>query len=233
MMDLESLQKKIGIQFSDLSLLQRALTHSSYLHEHEDEVLEDNERLEFLGDAVLDFMVAAMLYHRFPEMREGEMTRLRARLVRMETLAKIARKMGLNQALYLGHGEEESGGRERPGNLCAVFEAFVGALYLDQGLDAVREVIEPELLAVLEDSFEGEVDKDPKSKLQEWSQGTLGLTPVYNTVKTSGPDHAKTFTVEVLINGRRFGIGTGRSKQAASQEAARAALAAIEAGELP
>lgn len=210
--------------FRDPSLLRRALTHRSFANEHPEEVLEDNERLEFLGDAVLDFIVAAFLYHRFPEMREGRLTSMRAALVRTETLARLAAEVGIDRELRLGRGEEGSGGRTRPPNLCAAFEAVVGALYLDQGLAAVQAWLEPMLGTVVERVLRAELDKDARSLLQEWSQARLGLTPVYRTVAAEGPDHAKAFTVQVSIGGQVVGEGSGRSKQAAARAAAEAAL---------
>jgi ribonuclease-3 len=216
------------LTFRDHSLLQRALTHRSYLNEHPEFALEDNERLEFLGDAVLDFFTGEYLYHRFPEIREGRLTSLRAALVREETLARFAQTLNLGDYLWMGHGEAAGGGRERPAILCAAFEALVGALYLDRGMEAVgsflRGLIEPEVARIL--AFD--LDKDPKSLLQELSQGELQLTPTYRTVTVRGPDHAREFTVEVLIGGRGYGWGTGRSKRAAAQEAAQRALHALE-----
>lgn len=226
------LQERLSIQFYDLSLLQRALTHRSYLNEHPEHSLEDNERLEFLGDAVLDFVAGAWLYDRFPEMDEGQLTRLRAGLVRTETLATFARHFRLGDALLLGKGEDESGGREREKILCGAFEALIGALYLDQGMDAVQRFVEPLLEPALTDILERAADKDPKSLLQEWAQATLGETPLYRTVGSQGPDHAKQFTVEVIIGTTPCGRGTGPSKQSAAQAAAQNALNAIEAGEI-
>lgn len=217
-----------GLSFRDHSLLQRALTHRSYLNEHPEFALEDNERLEFLGDAVLDFFIGEYLYHRFPEMREGRLTSLRAALVREETLARFAKALQLGDYLLMGHGEVESNGRERPATLCATFEALTGALYLDQGMEAVdkflRRIIEPETARILT----YDLDKDPKSLLQELGQGELQLTPTYRTVAVRGPDHAKEFTVEALIGGRVYGRGTGRSKRAAAQNAARQALHTLQ-----
>jgi len=228
MSNLSECESAIGIAFKDKSLLQRALTHPSYLNENPDFPLGDNQRLEFLGDAALDLIVGEYLYHRFPEMEEGELPSLRAAVVRMETLARFARQMGLGRYLLLGRGEEESGGREKPSNLCDAFEALVGALYLDQGLAAVKEFVkgfvEPEIRRIREE----ESAKDAKSRLQEWSQARLQLTPTYRTVAERGPDHAKEFTVEVLIGEEIYGRGMGHSKQAAEEEAAREAMAQIE-----
>jgi len=222
--DISQYQETLGVRFADLSLLQRALTHTSYYNENPDRGLEDNERLEFLGDAVLDFMSAEWLYNHFPEMPEGHLTRLRAGLVRTETLADFARQHSLGECLLLGHGEEENGGRERKSILCDAFEALVGAIYLDQGLDAVRAYVEPLFGPAVEAILAGRQDKDAKSLLQEWSQAQLGVTPVYQTVEMRGPDHAKEFTVNVLIGDEVYGQGTGPSKQAAAQKAAQEAL---------
>lgn len=224
MSHLSECEAAFSITFADKTLLQRALTHRSYINENPDFPLEDNERLEFLGDAVLDFVVGEYLYHRFPEMREGHLTSLRAALVKTETLARFAAQLDLGRYLFIGHGEAESGGRERPANLCAAFEALVGAIYLDQGLEAVKDFITPFIGPELEHIIQNELDKDPKSLLQELSQGLLQLTPTYRTVAERGPDHAKEFTVEVLIGGQVYGWGQGPSKQAAAQAAARAAL---------
>ncbi len=226
--DFEEVQARLNVRFHDLSILRRALTHRSYLNEHPESPLEDNERLEFLGDAVLDFVAGDWLYHRFPEMREGRLTRLRAALVRTETLGHFGRQCGLGQALLLGRGEEESGGRTRVANLCRAFEAVVGAIYLDQGLDAVRQFVLQYFDSALAAILAADSDKDAKSRLQEWSQARLNLTPTYRTVEASGPDHAKEFTVEVLIGDRVYGRGAGPSKQAAAQEAAHAVLQSLQ-----
>lgn len=232
MSDLKKVQDRLRVTFGDLSLLQRALTHRSYLNEHPEHVLEDNERLEFLGDAVLDFIAGAWLYHRFPEMDEGRLTRLRAGLVRTETLGGFAQRFRLGDALLLGRGEDESGGRMRVKNLCGAFEALIGAMYLDLGMERVQEFVEPLLAPALDDILNRSADKDAKSLFQEWSQAALGQTPIYRTVASQGPDHAKEFTVAVIIGAMEIGRGVGHSKQTAAQAAAQHALAAIEAGEI-
>jgi ribonuclease-3 len=232
MSNLTDFQTRIKLRFIDLSLLQRALTHRSYLNEHPEHALEDNERLEFLGDAVLDFLAGAWLYHRFPEMDEGRLTRLRAELVRTETLAEFARSYQLGDALLLGRGEDESGGRKRQKNLCGAFEALVGAIYLDQGMETVRQFVEPMFGPALDSILDRATDKDAKSLFQEWSQATLGLTPIYRTIASAGPDHAKEFTVAALIDGQEVGRGIGYSKQSAAQAAAQQALEAVEAGDI-
>ncbi|MBN2471672.1 MAG: ribonuclease III [Anaerolineae bacterium] len=211
----------------DLSLLQRALTHRSYINEHPEDAVEDNERLEFLGDAVLDFITGEWLYNRFPEMQEGRLTRLRAALVRTETLAQMGMQCSLGDALLLGKGEEDSGGRLRQANLCGGFEALTGALYLDQGLDAVRAFVLPLFEPALAEILSNASDKDAKSTLQEWSQATIGVTPTYRTTQAIGPDHDKEFTVEVLLDDKVYGRGTGKSKQIAAQQAAYKALRRI------
>jgi ribonuclease-3 len=219
--------KRLNLPFSDYRLLTRALTHRSYKNEHDD-ALEDNERLEFLGDAVLDFLVGAWLYNRYPELSEGKLTRLRSALVGTEQLANFARKINLGAAILLGRGEEENGGRQRPSLLCAGFEALVGALYLDAGLEAVERFIKPMLEYSAERILFSNRDKDPKSLLQEWAQSRGYGTPEYRVVSTSGPDHAKTFEVEVLIQGNRVGFGTGSSKHVATKNAASDALKSLE-----
>ena len=210
--------------FRDPSLLERALTHRSYLNEHPELAIDDNERLEFLGDAVLDFVTGAWLYNRFPEMPEGRLTSLRAALVKTETLAKFAAQIGLNDYLRLGKGEADAGGRGRTSMLADAFEAILGALYLDQGLDAVRDFLGQLLPEETERVLVGAGDRDAKSILQEWSQAERGITPRYRSVDERGPDHAKTFNVEVRIGEEVVGRGDGPSKQAAAQAAARDAL---------
>ena len=213
--------------FSNKSLLFRALTHRSYINEHP-EALEDNERLEFLGDAVLDFLVGAWLYNRFPEMAEGGLTRLRAALVGNEQLSHFGRQIGLGEVLRLGRGEEDSGGGNRPVLLGSTFEALVGALYLDQGIPAVKEFLEPFLRTASEQILLEHKDQDAKSLLQEWAQSQGYGTPFYRTTLASGPDHDKIFEVEVMVRGKVYGRGSGHSKQAAAKVAARSALIALD-----
>jgi len=210
--------------FRDPSLLERALTHRSYLNEHPEIALEDNERLEFLGDAVLDFVTGAWLYNRFPELKEGRLTSLRAALVNTGTLAQFAYRIGLHEQLRLGRGETETGGRGRMSMLADAFEAVLGALYLDQGLHAVQVYLGLLLPEEVDRILLMESDRDAKSTLQEWSQAERGVTPRYRTVAEAGPDHDKLFTVEVRIGENIVGRGSGPSKQAAAQAAASDAL---------
>jgi ribonuclease-3 len=218
--------KKLSALFQERSRFYRALTHRSYLNEHP-EVLEDNERLEFLGDAVLDFLVGAWLYNRFPEMAEGSLTRLRAALVGNEQLAAFARQLGLGEIMRLGRGEEESGGRGRLILLGSTFEALVGALYLDRGIPAVMQLVEPLLEEATQAILSGGKDQDPKSLLQEWAQSEGLGTPHYQTVAALGPDHDKVFEVAVTIQGKIYGRGAGPSKQTAAKSAARAAITTL------
>ena len=214
---------RLGLSFSNLHLLRRALTHRSFANESRD-VLEDNERLEFLGDAVLDFIAGAWVYNHCPEMAEGDLTRVRSALVRTDTLASFARQFDVGSALRLGRGELASGGQFRETLLCGAFEAIIGALYLDAGIEAVEKFIQP-LLEQAHDEVVYRFDiYDPKSTFQEWAQANKLGTPRYVTVGSSGPDHAKTYVVEVQINGKSYGQGTGSSKQSAAQMAAEAAL---------
>ena len=217
------LSARLELSFSTLHLLSRALTHRSYVNENQN-ALEDNERLEFLGDAVLDFVVGAWVYNHYPEMAEGNLTRLRSALVRTDTLASFARQLDIGPALRLGRGELASGGRDRDTLLCGAFEALIGALYLDAGVRTVEKFIEPLLEGVHDDVVYHVEIYDPKSTLQEWAQGNKMGTPRYVTVNSSGPDHAKIYVVEVQINGKSYGQGTGPSKQSAAQMAAQAAL---------
>jgi len=220
------LAARLGLHFTNLHLLVRALTHRSYVNENPN-ALEDNERLEFLGDAVLDFVVGAWVYNHYPEMPEGDLTRMRSALVRTNTLAKFSRHLNLGPALRLGRGELASGGRQRDNLLCATFEAVIGAMYLDTGIPAVEEFMET-FLSEASDKVIGHVERyDPKSTLQEWAQANKLGTPHYVTVATSGPDHARVFTVEVQIDGKVYGRGEGPSKQVAAQVAAQAALESL------
>ncbi len=221
-------QQRLGIQFHDQSLALRALTHRSSVNEYPF-LIGDNERLEFLGDAVIGLIAAEFLYQRFPEKREGELTAMRAYLVRKETLARYAREIDLGNFILMGRGEEESGGRERDSVLSSALEALVGALYLDKGLDAVADFLlpffRPEMVRLQTD----QLTKDAKSRLQEWSQAKLKMTPSYVTVAATGPDHDREFTVEVRIGGETYGVGVGKSKQQAAQAAAQDALTQLTA----
>lgn len=230
MRDLEpasELSRRLNLPFSNLSLLTRALTHRSYVNENPN-APEDNERLEFLGDAVLDFIVGAWVYNRFPEMPEGELTKMRSAIVRNDQLAVFARRLGLGEALRLGRGEFATGGSHRDGLLGSTFEAVIGALYLDAGLGSVEAFVSP----LLEDARESVLTKihDPKSQLQEWAQAQKMSTPRYRTVSMTGPDHAREFEVAVEIDERVVGTGTGTSKHTAQHAAATDAIQKLGIG---
>ena len=224
MADQNDLQKILGVPFQQQELLTQALTHSSYANENPGTAPASNERLEFLGDAILGLIVAENLFRDFPAMSEGEMTRLRSILVKQETLARVAESIELGDYLYLGKGEESSGGREKPANLARVLEALIAAVYLDHGFAVteqfVLEILDAELLKTL---YQGTII-DYKSQLQELLQAQAQQTPVYNLIETSGPDHDKKFTVEVKQGNDVLATGIGRSKKKAETEAARIAM---------
>ena len=231
-MELTEFQTENGLHFHDPALLQQALTHRSYVNEHDEADLSDNERLEFLGDAVLDFISGEMLYRRFPDMPEGDLTRLRAALVRTESLAALAVKCRLGEALRMGKGEEKGGGRERPNNLCGGFEAVIGALYLDQGLEAVRTFVHAAACwSGWSRCLPSRWTRMRAASCKRSARRDYNLTPIYRLVDAFG-----TRTREgIHLRGAdrragRSGSGVGRSKQAASQAAAQDALDRLESG---
>ncbi|MFC1988780.1 ribonuclease III [Chloroflexota bacterium] len=222
--DLATLQQTLGVSFKDVSLLELALVHSSYLNENPGLASVSNERLEFLGDAVLGLVVAEKLYRDYPQFSEGEMTRLRAALVRREMLDRLARAIGLGDYLYLGKGEEANKGRRKPANLSAALEAVIAAIFLDGGLSVARGFVLRLLGTELDKVVSQGVTVDYKSELQELTQFGEQKIPDYRVITAIGPDHGKTFTVEVRLGEAVLGTGTGKSKKAAETEAARAAL---------
>jgi len=219
----DSLQRDLDVEFGNPSLLREALTHRSYLNEI-NQAWPSNERLEFLGDTVLGLITTDYLFGRFPDLSEGELTNLRSALVRTETLARFAQNINLGQYLFMGRGEEMSQGRHRPAGMACAFEALLGAIYLDQGYPAVQDFamrfIDPELTQVIE----GRLHKNAKSTLQEFAQARMQQTPTYHLIDETGPDHAKSFTVEVRVGTQVLGHGNDRSKRGAEQSAAEAAL---------
>jgi ribonuclease-3 len=217
-----ALVEKIGIDWNDKALLCQALTHGSYAYEHPGAV--SNQRLEFLGDAVLSLVVSDYLYRTFPDKAEGELTRLRAAVVCESSLARVARELGIGQALFMGRGEAHSGGRERPSILADAFEAVLGALYLDQGLAVAAEFALKWLGPEIADVLEGRQEWDYKTELQEFIQKRFPENVSYAILKEEGPDHAKRFTAGVFFQGKCLGRGEGRSKKEAEQQAAREAL---------
>ena len=223
-MTLENLQENLGYRFRDESLLRGALYHSSYANEHRNENIVSNERLEFLGDAVLGFVSAEFLYSRFPHAPEGELTRIRAALVREESLFEVAQALQLGECLMLGKGEESGGGRQRPSILADCTEAVFAAVYLDGGMDCARDLIHRVLLSKGDITVAESRRRDYKTELQEMVQRKPHQVLRYELVGQSGPDHAKVFTVAVLLNGEPIGEGSGHSKKEAEQASARAAL---------
>lgn len=209
-------------QFKDDSLLTLALTHRSWVNEHPGE-RESNERLEFLGDAILEFVISKELYNRFPDKEEGYLTALRSNLVNTVNLASIAKNLGVGSTLYLSKGEEEGGGRENPSLLANTIEAIIGALFLDQGMDSAYNFINENIISDLQQIISQPL-KDAKSRLQEFVQAKGLPAPKYEVVKEEGPDHAKQFTIEILVDGKPWGKGTGKNKSEAAQNAARGAL---------
>ena len=224
MADLAALQQTLGVSFSDTSLLEQALLHSSYINENPDSHLASNERLEFLGDAILSLMVSERLYQVPHHFTEGEMTKLRAALVRRDTLARIARTIRLGDHLYLGKGEEASGGRHKPANLAAALEAIIAAIFLDKGASTARDFVLKLLDTELQKVVNQGTGVDYKSELQELIQAREQQTPTYQVIEETGPDHSKTFTVEVRLGETVLARGSGKSKKAAEVEAARSAL---------
>lgn len=221
---MESLEKKLGYRFQDRALLDEALNHSSYANEHRGG-LGSNERLEFLGDSVLGFVSAEHLFRKHPDLPEGDLTRMRASLVCEQSLYEVARELELGSYLKLGRGEEAGGGRERQSILADAMEAVFAAVYLDGGIEAVRELIVRVLLSQAADSQER---KDYKTTLQEVVQRRSGQVLTYHMISQSGPDHNKTFLFEVRLNDESVGRGEGRSKKEAEQAAARDALEKME-----
>lgn len=219
----KELQEKIEIQFQNMSLLTQAFTHSSYVNEHRGQPFRDNERLEFLGDAVLELTVSQYLFKHFPKMSEGEMTKLRAAIVCEPSLVKFANDLEFGKLILLGKGEEMTGGRERPALLADVFEAFIGALYLDQGLDAVYRFLSRYVFPkVTEGQFSQVIDY--KSQLQEFIQHDNLGEITYQIIQEKGPAHNREFVSEVFVNAKSMGVGTGKSKKEAEQRAAEKAL---------
>ncbi|MBI2405667.1 ribonuclease III [Candidatus Microgenomates bacterium] len=216
----KTVEKKLGIIFKNPKLLHTALVHRSYLNESQEP--QSNERFEFLGDAVLEFVVSANLTVSFPDLQEGELTALRARLVNTESLASVATKLNLGDVLYLSRGEERGGGRKNTALLADTFEAIMGALFLDQGIEACEKVVAHLILPSAQQELAHL--KDPKSLLQELVQAQGKRAPFYKVIHEEGPDHAKMFTIAVLVENQEIAKGAGKSKKEAEEEAAKAAL---------
>ena len=225
---LTDLQDKIGYVFQNTDLLRVAMVHASAANERQGVRLQHNERMEFLGDAVLQLVVSEYFYHHYPNVAEGELTKMRASVVNEQVLAQVAAELTLGQHLHLGKGEELSGGRERPSILCDALEALIGALFLDHGLETARDFILVHLEGHLTAVEKGEYRQDFKTALQELSQKDAGRNVQYQTISQEGPDHNKVFTVQVESDGMVLGSGSGRTKKDAEQAAAREALAVLK-----
>jgi ribonuclease-3 len=228
--DIKELEKRLGISSKKPRLLEQALVHSSYTNENPARNTGHNERLEFLGDAVLDLIVADKLFQDFPDITEGDMTRLRATLVRRETLARLAEDIDLGGYLFMGKGEESTGGRKKLPNLAGALEAVIAAVYLDQGMDIVKKMVLELYTAQWQKLTSREHGVDYKSKLQEITQSKFQEIPVYRPVSETGPDHDKQFVVEVMVKAKIVGSGAGKSKKLAETEAARQAVQRFEKG---
>lgn len=222
--DFSQFEKNVGLTFKDKALLRQAFTHRSYLNENRGTDVAHNERLEFLGDAVLELIVTDYLYNKYPEKPEGELTAYRSALVNSNTLADCATKLNMNDYLLLSHGESKDTGRARTYILANTFEAFLGALYLDRGYDITKKFIAEHVFDLIDEIVAKGSWIDSKSRFQEVAQEKVGVTPAYKTLKEVGPDHDKKFTVGVYLGNDLVITGEGRSKQEAEQDAARKGL---------
>jgi ribonuclease III len=223
MQDISDLEKKIIVKFKNKNLLRQALVHRSYLNEHKEFELDHNERLEFLGDAVLELITTEFLYNKFSN-PEGELTNFRAALVNRKMLAKISEEIGLDEYLLMSRGESNDTGRARQYIIANALEALIGAIYLDQGYDEAKKFIEIYFLSKMDDVLNDKLYQDAKSKFQEEAQDKVGATPVYKVVKEWGPDHDKHFLIGVFLNDEKIAEGEGISKQAAQRKAAEEGL---------
>lgn len=223
-MDFGKFEENAGVRFQDKNLLKQALTHRSYINENRGSNLEHNERLEFLGDAVLELVITDYLYHRLKESDEGELTSLRSALVNADTCSRVAQSLEVNEFLLLSKGESKDTGRARQYILANTLEAVIGAIYVDQNYEAAKKFILAHFAPLMEEIHAGGSWIDSKSLFQEKAQEFKGLTPAYKTVRESGPDHDKHFTVGVSVGNKIYGEGEGKSKQDAEQEAAKDAL---------
>lgn len=214
--------EKLTKLFKNQVLLEQAFTHKSWVNENQNK-RKSNERLEFLGDAILEFIVSKEIYLIFPNKEEGYLTTLRSNLVNTKNLAHIAKKLGIGEKIYLSRGEEDGGGRENTSLLADTLEAVIGALFLDQGIDTVYEFVKKHLLSEVPEKISKPL-KDAKSRLQEYVQSKGSSAPIYKVVKASGPDHDKKYIVEALVDGEKKGQGTGKNKNSAAQAAAANAL---------
>jgi len=226
MKDFTQFEKRTGVTFKNPDLLKQAFTHRSYLNEHSTQNIAHNERLEFLGDAVLELIITEYLYEKYPEKNEGDLTSYRSALVNAVTLSEVARTLGMNDFMLLSRGESKDTGRARQIILANAIEAFIGALYQDQGYEVTQTFIGKHIFHLIDEIVANRKWIDSKSLFQEKAQEIAGVTPSYETVKEAGPDHDKKFTVAVFIGPEKIAEGEGKSKQEAEQEAARLGLTA-------
>jgi ribonuclease-3 len=226
--DASFLEKRLSYSFIEPQLLRQALTHKSYLNESKDKTVKDNERFEFLGDAVLDLIISEALVKRFPDSSEGDLSKMKAKVVSEGTLARIAKGIDLGDFLFLGKGEEMTLGREKGSLLADALEAVIAAIYLDQGFFAAREMVLNEFDLSLQELTRPDQSVDYKTELQELCQEMFESLPVYQVIQESGPDHQKTFEVEIRIKGNVFGVGIGKSKKEAEQRAAEITLKQLQ-----
>lgn len=224
MKDFTPFESMIGVSFANKALLEQAFTHRSYINENPRTNLEHNERLEFLGDAVIELIVTDALYRQYPNNAEGDLTAYRSALVNAIIMGEVATELGMNDFLLLSKGESKDTGRARQTILANTYESFVGALYLDQGYDACKKFVENTLLPRLPDIIAKKAWRDAKSRIQEEAQDRLSVTPSYEVISESGPDHDKYFTVGIFFGEKKIAEGKGRSKQEAQQNAAQSAL---------
>lgn len=227
---IEKLKKKLGIHFKNTRLLENAFVHRSYLNEHKNTFEKSNETLEFLGDSVLSLITSQYLFHHFPNLKEGDYTDVKAALVRTESLAMAAEKLGLGKFILMSSGEEQQGGRTNANMLADVFESLIAVIFLDQGYETAEKFVVEHLFKHLDVAhiITNKLYISPKNRLQELTQKLHKHIPVYKTLKEEGPEHQKTFTVAVYINEQEYGTGTGKSKKQAEEQAAKKALEVLE-----
>lgn len=221
---LNTFSEQIGVVYNDIQNLRTALTHRSYINENIGSGIHHNERFEFLGDAVLELIITEYLFGKYSDRPEGELTSFRAATVKTESLAETAEKLNFGKFLYMSKGEELTGGREKPYILANTYESILGSIYIDKDFEAAKKFVHANLIPKIDNIVKHRLDIDCKSKLQEMSQDILSSTPRYKLLDAVGPDHSKIFTMQVLIGEKPYGIGKGRSKQDAEQNAAEAAL---------
>lgn len=223
---LNKIEKTLGVEFKDINLIKTAFTHRSYLNEN-NTATEHNERLEYLGDAILEFLISKFLYNKYPDRPEGDLTSFRSAIVKTDTLAETSRELKYGDFLLMSQGEENTGGRDKDYILANTFEAVLGSIYLDQGIKCCEKFLKQVLFPKIEDVVKNRLDIDPKTKFQELAQDIMKVTPHYEIIAETGPDHNKTFTMAVYLGDEQYGKGKGSSKQKAETSAAENAIKKI------